>query len=130
VIKNIQAIAETLIQRGIKIVSGGTDNHLALLNLAPKGLTGKEVEEALDHVGITTNKNTVPKETQSPFVTSGIRLGSPAMTARGMKEPEMVIIANLIADVIDHLHDETVLKRVAADVLSLTSKFPLYPELG
>jgi len=130
VIKNIQAIAQTLIKRGIKIVSGGTDNHLALLDLAPKGLTGKEVEEALDHVGITTNKNTVPKETQSPFVTSGIRLGSPAMTARGMKEPEMVIIATLIADVIDNLKDEAVLKRVASDVLALTRRFPLYPELG
>lgn len=130
VIKNAQAMAKTFMARGIKLVSGGTDNHLTLLNLADKNLTGKAVEEALDHVGITTNKNTVPNETQSPFVTSGIRIGTPAMTSRGLKEDDMSHVANLIADIIDNLTDETVHTRVAKEVLVLTQKFPLYPELG
>lgn len=130
VIKNAQAMAKTFMARGIKLVSGGTDNHLTLLNLTDKNLTGKAVEEALDHVGITTNKNTVPNETQSPFVTSGIRIGTPAMTSRGLKEDDMSHVANLIADIIDNLTDETVYARVAKEVLALTQKFPLYPELG
>lgn len=130
VIKNAQAMAKTFMARGIKLVSGGTDNHLTLLNLTDKNLTGKAVEEALDHVGITTNKNTVPNETQSPFVTSGIRIGTPAMTSRGLKEDDMSNVANLIADIIDNLTDDAVHARVAKEVLVLTQKFPLYPELG
>ncbi|MSR88835.1 MAG: serine hydroxymethyltransferase [Candidatus Margulisbacteria bacterium] len=130
VIKNAQAMAKTFMARGIKLVSGGTDNHLTLLNLTDKNLTGKAVEEALDHVGITTNKNTVPNETQSPFVTSGIRIGTPAMTSRGLKEADMAHVATLIADIIDNLTDAAVHASVAKEVLVLTQKFPLYPELG
>jgi glycine hydroxymethyltransferase len=130
VIQNAKAMAETFLARNIDLVSGGTDNHLLLLNLTQKNLTGKAVEEALDHVGITTNKNTVPKETQSPFVTSGIRIGTPAMTTRGMKETDMKTIANWIADVIDDITNHAAHQNIAKNVLELTGKFPLYPELG
>ena len=98
VVKNAKALAESLI-KNYDLVSGGTDNHLVLIDLTSKNITGKDAEKALDEVGITVNKNTVPNETQSPFVTSGIRLGTPALTTRGMKEPEMKQIAAWIHDV-------------------------------
>jgi glycine hydroxymethyltransferase len=108
-------------------VSGGTDNHLMLVDLRSKGLTGKVAEKALDAAGITVNKNTVPKETQSPFVTSGIRIGTPAVTTRGMKEGEMKEIANFIDEVLRAPEDQTVAVRISGEVKDLTSRFPLYP---
>ncbi|MDD4526996.1 MAG: serine hydroxymethyltransferase [Candidatus Margulisbacteria bacterium] len=126
VVKNAAAIAKTLSSRGFRIVSGGTDNHLLLVDVKAKGLTGKQAEVALDEVGITVNKNTIPFETESPFITSGIRIGSPAMTTRGMKEAEMVFIANLIADVLEKVEDEKVQMEVSDKVSKLCAKFPLY----
>lgn len=128
VVANARVMADTFITHDINIVSGGTDNHLMLVNLQPNGLTGKEIEEILDEVGITLNKNTIPNETQSPFVTSGLRIGTPSVTTRGMKEPEMRMIAKLITDVIRAPHDESVRQRVAHEVRQLTAAFPLYPE--
>jgi len=108
-------------------VSGGTDNHLMLVGLRSKGLTGKVAEQALDRAGITVNKNTVPKETQSPFVTSGVRIGTAAVTTRGMKEADMERIAELIDTALRSPDDASVSERVRADVRELTSAFPLYP---
>ena len=124
IILNARAMADAFTARGIKLVSGGTDNHLMLLNLTDTGVTGKELEGLLVRANITVNKNTIPFETQSPFITSGIRVGTPAVTSRGMKEAEMVVIANLIADVIEK--GEAVLPEVQAKVLELCAKFPLY----
>ncbi len=124
IVLNARAMAEAFTARGIKLVSGGTDNHLMLLNLTDTGVTGKELEGLLVRANITVNKNTIPFETQSPFITSGIRVGTPAVTSRGMKEAEMVVIANLIADVIEK--GEAVLPEVQAKVLELCAKFPLY----
>jgi glycine hydroxymethyltransferase len=124
IVLNARAMADAFTARGIKLVSGGTDNHLMLLNLTDTGVTGKELEGLLVRANITVNKNTIPFETQSPFVTSGIRVGTPAVTSRGMKEAEMVVIANLIADVIEK--GEAVLPEVQAKVLELCAKFPLY----
>ncbi len=126
VVKNTAAIARTLSEREFRIVSGGTDNHLLLVDVKAKGLTGKQAEATLDEVGITVNKNTIPFETESPFITSGIRIGSPAMTTRGMKESEMILIANLIADVLENIEDEKVHMEVAGKVANLCAKFPLY----
>ena len=128
VVANARAMAAALVARGVHVVSGGTDNHLMLFDLRPRGaaLTGKVAEQALDRAGITVNKNTVPKETQSPFVTSGIRIGTPAVTTRGMGEPEMVRIAELIDRVLAAPTDEGVLAAVKADVHALTRDFPLY----
>ena len=124
VVNNAQALAKGLLDRGVKLVSGGTDNHLMLIDLRDEECTGKELEARLDSVHITANKNTVPGETRSPFVTSGVRLGTPAVTTRGMGPAEMKIIADCIADCIWH-YDE---KRddIAARVLALTKAFPLY----
>ena len=113
--------------RGYQLVSGGTDNHLMLVDLRNKGLTGKVAEHALDRAGITVNKNTVPRETQSPFVTSGIRIGTPAVTTRGMGEAEMVRIAELIDRVLSAPEDEGVAGAVKREVRGLTATFPLYP---
>ena len=124
IVLNARAMADAFTARGIKLVSGGTDNHLMLLNLTDTGVTGKELEGLLVRANITVNKNTIPFETQSPFITSGIRVGTPAVTSRGMKEKEMVIIANLIADVIEK--GEAVLPEVQAKVLELCAQFPLY----
>ncbi len=124
IVLNARAMAEAFTARGIKLVSGGTDNHLMLLNLTDTGVTGKELEGLLVRANITVNKNTIPFETQSPFITSGIRVGTPAVTSRGMKEAEMVVIANLIADVIEK--GEEVLPEVQKKVLELCAKFPLY----
>ena len=129
VVKNAKVLASGLMERGYHIVSGGTDNHLMLVDLRSKSaeLTGKVAEKALDLAGITVNKNTVPKETQSPFVTSGIRIGSPAVTTRGFKEQEMRTVAGLIDRVLSAPADEAVSRAVRADVRELTSTFPLYP---
>jgi glycine hydroxymethyltransferase len=127
VVANARALAAALMAGGFHVVSGGTDNHLMLVDLRNKGLTGKVAEQALDKAGITVNKNTVPNETQSPFVTSGIRLGTPALTTRGMGEAEMGTVATLIARALASPEDETALAAVKADVKALTDRFPLYP---
>jgi glycine hydroxymethyltransferase len=127
VVANAHALASALTQRGYQLVSGGTDNHLMLVDLRNKGLTGKVAEQALDRASITVNKNTVPKETQSPFVTSGIRIGTPAVTTRGMKEAEMARIAELIDTVLRAADDVDVCSRVRVAVKELTDAFPLYP---
>ncbi|HJQ65924.1 MAG TPA: serine hydroxymethyltransferase [Gemmatimonadales bacterium] len=127
VVKNAQALAAALVARGYAIVSGGTDTHLMLVDLRPKGLTGKEAEQLLDRAGITVNKNTVPGDPQSPFVTSGIRLGTPALTTRGFAEPEMERVADLIDTALTG-RDEASLSRVKDDVRALTDAFPLYAE--
>jgi glycine hydroxymethyltransferase len=128
IVANAQALAKGLMSRGYQLVSGGTDNHLMLVDLRNKNLTGKVAEKALDVAGITVNKNTVPKETQSPFVTSGIRIGTPAVTTRGMKEPEMERIAALIDHVLGSPDDTALAAQVKADVKALAGRFPLYPE--
>src|SRR5256884_802680 len=126
VVKNAQALAAALVERGYAIVSGGTDTHLMLVDLRPKGLTGKEAQALLGRAGITVNKNTVPGDPQSPFVTSGIRIGTPALTTRGMKEAEMRTIAGLIDRAIAGRADEAALRKVKGDVLELAESFPLY----
>lgn len=126
VVKNAKVMADTLTSRGIDLVSGGTDNHLMLLDLTAKGLTGKEIEKLLDLAHITVNKNAVPFDTQKPFVTSGIRVGTPAVTSRGMKEAEMVTIANCIADIIDG--GESAIASVSAIISELCEQYPLYAE--
>jgi len=125
VVENAKTLAQALVDRGFAIVSGGTDTHLMLVDLRPKGLTGKVAEKTLDQAGITVNKNTIPDDPQSPFVTSGIRLGTPALTTRGMGTAEMVRVAELIDRALTH-PDEATLGRVKAEVEELTSTFPLY----
>jgi len=121
-------MAETMIEEGFDLVSGGTDNHLILLDLTNLGITGLEAENALGDAGITVNKNTIPRETRSPFVTSGLRIGSPAVTSRGMKEDEMKQIAHFIGRVLKD-KDNTQLKAdVKAEVAALCSRYPLYPD--
>ena len=127
IVANAQALARAFVARDYQLVSGGTDNHLMLIDLRNKGLTGKVAEKALDLAGITVNKNTVPKETQSPFVTSGIRIGTPAVTTRGMKEREMDLIAALIDRVLVAPEDAGVAEQVKGEVKALAGKFPLYP---
>ena len=127
IVRNARALAAALAGRGFHIVSGGTDTHLMLVDLRSKGLTGKAAEQALDAAAITVNKNTVPRETQSPFVTSGIRIGTPAVTTRGMGEGEMTVIAELIDRALAKASDADVLARVRAEVHELTRAFPLYP---
>jgi glycine hydroxymethyltransferase len=126
VVASARALAGALAGRGYHIVSGGTDNHLMLVDLRNHDLTGKVAEKALDRAAITVNKNTVPNETQSPFVTSGIRIGTPAVTTRGMGEAEMARIAELIDTVLGAPEDGDVAARVSADVRELTERFPLY----
>ena len=128
VVANARALAAALTGRGFQLVSGGTDNHLMLVDLRNKGVTGKVAEKALDLTGITVNKNTVPRETQSPFVTSGIRIGTPAVTTRGMKEPEMERIASLIDAALAAVDDEAARESVKQQVHDLAGSFPLYPE--
>ena len=130
VIDNAQALAEGLLERGFHLVSGGTDNHLILVNLTNKGITGKYAEARLDSIGITCNKNAVPFDTQSPFVTSGIRLGSPAATSRGFNTDDMRQVAKAIDLALSYGEDETKLAEAAAVVRELTESRPLYPELG
>ena len=126
VVKNAAVLADELMKHGIDIVSGGTDNHLMLLDLRNKGITGKELEHRLDEVRITANKNTIPNDPQSPFVTSGLRIGTPAVTTRGFKEPEMELIAGWISDIINDFDGNK--DRVLNDVQSLCERFPLYSE--
>ncbi len=132
VIANAQALASGLAARGFQPVSGGTDNHLLLIDLrkSHEDLTGKVAEEALEAAGITVNKNTVPGETRSPFVTSGLRIGTPALTTRGMKESEMERIAGWIAHVLEAPEDGDRIASVRAEVRDLCDDFPLYPEFG
>ena len=127
VVANARTLAAALSKRGYHIVSGGTDNHLMMVDLRNKNLTGKVAEQALDKAGITVNKNTVPNETQSPFITSGVRIGTPAVTTRGMGPAEMELIAGFIDTVLQAPDDAAVHARVRADVKALTAKFPLYP---
>jgi glycine hydroxymethyltransferase len=126
VMKNAQTMAETMMGRGVKVVSNGTHNHLFLLDLVDKGLTGKAADAALGRANITVNKNTVPNDPQSPFVTSGIRIGTPAITTRGFKEAEVTQVANWIADVLDDIENEATIERVKGEVVQLCSRFPVY----
>ncbi len=124
IIKNAQVLAKTLLDKGIDLVSGGTDNHLMLIDLTAKGMTGKELEALLDKAHITANKNAIPFDTQKPFVTSGVRIGTPAVTSRGMKEEDMIVIAECIADLVDN--KEEAVERVSAKVAALCKKYPIY----
>lgn len=126
VVKNADVLAKTLIKRGLRIVSGGTESHVMLVDLRPKGLTGKEAEAILGSAHMTCNKNGIPNDPEKPFVTSGIRLGSPAMTTRGFKEAEAEKVGNFIADVLDNPHDAATIERVKAEVKKLTDAFPVY----
>jgi glycine hydroxymethyltransferase len=126
VIKNAQIVAETLTQRGLRIVSGGTQSHVMLVDLRAKGITGKEAEAALGAAHMTINKNAIPNDPEKPFVTSGVRIGTPAMTTRGFKDEEARITANLIADVLDNPKDEANIAAVRAKVNALTARFPVY----
>lgn len=126
VLDNARAMADALVERGYQIVSGGTDNHLFLLDLIDKNITGKDADAALGRANITVNKNTVPNDTRSPFVTSGLRLGSPASTTRGFKEVEMRMVANWIADILDSLGDESIVDTVREQVKTLCARHPVY----
>lgn len=126
VVKNAQALAKTLIARNYKLVSGGTDNHLVLMSFLDKEFSGKDADLALEKAGITANKNTVPGETRSPFITSGLRLGTPALTARGFKEKELEFVADKIADILDDISNETLQSKVKAELKELASKFIIY----
>ena len=126
VVKNADALAKALIARGLRIVSGGTESHVMLVDLRAKNLTGKEAEALLGAAHMTCNKNGIPNDPQKPFVTSGIRLGSPAFTTRGFKEEDATIVGNLIADILDNPNDAAVLERVKAEVKKLTDKYPVY----
>jgi glycine hydroxymethyltransferase len=129
VVKNAKALSSKLAGYDFDIVSGGTDNHLMLIDLTNKNITGKHAENSLEKAGITVNKNMVPFDQRSPFVTSGIRIGSPAVTTRGMKEKDMQVIAGFINDTINNFEDESRLNKIMEDVKQLCSKFPLYTDL-
>jgi glycine hydroxymethyltransferase len=126
ILRNSQVLASMLQAEGWRLVSGGTDNHLILVDVFAKGITGKVAEAALDRAGITINKNTIPFDTNSPMVASGIRIGTPALTTRGMKEPEMEAVGRLIARALAAVDNETVLAEVKRDVRRLCDVFPLY----
>ncbi|WP_174888589.1 serine hydroxymethyltransferase [Candidatus Hamiltonella defensa] len=126
VVKNAKAMVDIFLKRGYEIVSGGTENHLFLLNLVDKGLTGKEVDELLGRANITVNKNTVPNDPKSPFITSGIRIGTPAITKRGFKEEEAREVSAWICDLLDHTQDEKLIHNVKEKVLSICARFPVY----
>nr|WP_026744573.1 serine hydroxymethyltransferase [Leucothrix mucor] len=128
VVKNAQAMANTFIERGFNIVSGGTDNHLFLLDLIDKGLTGKQADAALGNAHITVNKNSVPNDPQSPFVTSGIRIGTPAVTTRGFKEQDCVDLTNWICDILENIEDQSVSDGVTAKVSEICQRLPVYAE--
>ena len=127
IVKNAAALAGFLMDNGIQLVSSGTDNHMMLVNLSSLGITGKDAENRLEQAGITVNKNTIPFDTQSPFVTSGIRIGTPAITTRGMKEAEMARIGGFIVEVLKHPDDESVIRQVRQNVARLCADFPLFP---
>ncbi len=126
VIKNAQTMAESLSKRGVRIISGRTESHVFLVDLRPKGLTGKAADVLLGQAHITVNKNSIPNDPESPFVTSGIRIGSPAITTRGFKEKEADMVAQMIADILDHPTDEKVISETKAKVVTLTAQFPVY----
>ena len=126
VLKNADVMAQTLIKRGLRIVSGRTESHVMLVDLRAKQITGKEAEAVLGQAHITSNKNAIPHDPEKPFVTSGIRLGSPAMTTRGFKEAESELTANLIADVLDKPQDVANIAAVREKVAALTKRFPVY----
>jgi len=128
IVRNAHALAKVLQDKGFRLVSGGTDNHLILVDLRNKGITGKEAEEALEEAGITVNKNMIPFDPQKPFVASGIRIGAPAVTTRGMKEGEMVAIGEWIARVLEN-PTHGVMREVAKEVEDLCRRFPLYQSL-
>lgn len=130
VITNAQAMAKAFVARGYNLISGGTENHLMLIDLRNKNLTGKKAQEVLDKAHITLNKNSVPQDDKSPFVTSGIRVGVPAITTRGLQEADMETVVNMIDTVLMHADDESTIASVKTDVKSFMDKFPLYPELG
>lgn len=126
VVLNSKVLAKAMLDEGFELVTGGTDNHLILLDLSNREITGKDAELALDHAGITVNKNTVPNEKRSPFVTSGVRIGTPALTTRGMKEPEMKVIAGWISEVLKDHTNETLIKKIKGQARELCLKFPIY----
>lgn len=126
VVKNAQVMAEVFQQRDYEVISGGTDNHLFLLSLVSKGLTGKAADEALSRANITVNKNAVPNDPQSPFVTSGLRIGTPAVTTRGFKEQEVALLANWICDILDNIESDVVVQEVKEQVEKLCSEHPVY----
>ena len=126
VMENARAMAEVFIRRGVDVVSGGTDNHLFLVSLISKGITGKDLDAALDRANITVNKNAVPNDPQSPFVTSGIRIGTPSITTRGFGKAEASQVASWICDIIDNMGDETLVGKIKGDVRALCKRFPMY----
>ncbi len=126
IVANARALAAALAERGLRIVSGGTDTHLFLVDLTETGLTGKDAENALGEAGITVNKNTIPRETRSPFITSGIRVGTPALTTRGMKEKEMALIGGWMADVMEDIENADLKKKIKGQVRELCEGFPIY----
>jgi glycine hydroxymethyltransferase len=128
IVKNAKALADTLGSYGLRLVSGGTDNHLILLDLTEQGITGLEAEVALGKAGITVNKNTIPNENRSPFVTSGLRIGTPAVTSRGMKEEQMRVIGDYIATIIKDINNTAEITRIGTEVMALAGRYPLYPE--
>lgn len=129
VVDNMAAMGEGMVEGGLRLVSGGTDNHLALVDLTKAGITGKDAEKVLERVGITCNKNTIPNEQRSPFVASGVRIGSAAMTTRGFDSEEAYRVGRAIAETVFNASDEHRLKRIAADIAALLAAHPLYPEL-
>ncbi|UCG53788.1 MAG: serine hydroxymethyltransferase [Candidatus Latescibacterota bacterium] len=128
IVANAKTLARCLMEKGFDVVSGGTDTHLFLVDLTNKEMSGKKAEKALERAGITVNKNTVPFDQRSPFVTSGIRVGTPALTTRGMKEPEMEKIAELMCRVLENIGDDKVIEKVSKETKALCEAFPLYPE--
>ncbi|MFY9706562.1 MAG: serine hydroxymethyltransferase [Desulfobacterales bacterium] len=130
VVKNANALALGLMETGLQLVSGGTDNHMMLLDLRQNGITGKEAEDALGRAGITVNKNAIPFDPLSPLVTSGFRIGTPAVTSRGMREPEMAVIAGLIDEALKNRGNDAELRRIRSKTVDLCNRFPLYPEFG
>lgn len=125
VVKNAKVLAEVFLSRGYRVISGGTDNHLVLVDVSVKGMTGKDAADAMDHVGFTVNKNGIPFDKNPPAITSGIRLGTPALTTRGLKEDEIKKVGNLICDLLDHLGDNAKAKSVKASVAEITKSFPM-----
>jgi glycine hydroxymethyltransferase len=125
--ENARTMAQTLVQRGLRIVSGRTESHMFLVDLRGKRITGRDAEDALGRAHITVNKNAIPNDPEKPAVTSGVRIGSPAMTTRGLRKPEAEKLAHLVADVLEHPADEATLARVAEQVKALCARFPVYP---
>lgn len=130
VVKNAKAIAEELASNGLRLVAGGTETHLVLVDLTPKGITGKDAQKALEEAGIITNRNTIPFDTRSPFVTSGLRIGTAALTTRGMRESEMKEAASMIVKVIENPNDAELKLKVRSAVGELCGRFPVYGEKG